>query len=725
MEIRELLFKLAKIGIIAVLLTPFIMGPFGLNMSEYPKGVFFRSLIEAVFAVYLFLILLKPSFIPKKSFLFLSVIIFDAIMIISSLFGVNFFRSFFGDMQRGEGIILHLHLLAFFVMLIGLFQEKKDWLWLLKISAVFSGIQALAGVFQYLGIYKFYNVSVGRLAGTFSNPDLFGPFMGLSFFLTAFVYFCEKSKRLKKLWIFLMCLDFFGIVFSGTRGCWVGFAVGIACIYLVNYNNLHYKKKIFSLLIILGVLVLALFAPFAIKGTFLEKTFLGSRILSIFNIDLQSRTSVWKVSLDASKDRPILGWGVESFSYVHDKYVKKDYLSGIYFDRQHNKILEILQYSGILGLLAYLLIFLALFRLIFKYSRLWDGYNGKKGIFLGSIIFAFFVSGFVQNIVGFDHIGTYILFFLMAGFLNNNFSAYKKPAGSDKPLSAEKVILAVSVFIFAFYTIYQANIKPTLAAMNFNESIKYESADISRALAGYRQGIIQGTIYDYDMIAAYADRIIFLLENNYGQNAGELAVKQLLQVKPALYGAIERRDIRPANAHEFLMRIDEWAHIVRKDPSYLDDMQKDVDRAMAFNPVVSSFWQLSGEMKILRGGDDEGEKDIKKGCKLDTAACGGKKSESYRLIGIAYFKKGDIKKTLESFESALSTDFDSRKNGKSDVLNNARHLVDSVAVMHYRYYTDYESAKKVYLRAIEAYPEAEAYFSSHLDYITADWKKNR
>ena len=67
---------------------------------------------------------------------------------------------------------------------------------------------------------------------------------------------------------------------------------------------------------------------------------------------------------------------------------------------------------------------------------------------------------------------TYILFFLVVGFVNNVFSNpfdvdFKK---FDKPVYAEKIILIVSLAIIVCSFSYQVNIKPTLAAMNFNNN---------------------------------------------------------------------------------------------------------------------------------------------------------------------------------------------------------------------------------------------------------------
>ena len=53
---------------------------------------------------------------------------------------------------------------------------------------------------------------------------------------------------------------------------------------------------------------------------------------------------------------------------------------------------------------------------------------------------------------------------------------------------------------------YNLNIKPTVAAMNFSSSFKYESTDMKRALAGYQSGTVMGTLYDRDLVSTFVDR---------------------------------------------------------------------------------------------------------------------------------------------------------------------------------------------------------------------------
>ena len=145
---------------------------------------------------------------------------------------------------------MHLHLLAFFIILLGLFRKKEDWLWLFRTTVIIGGISNLAALLQQAGLATFYRMDVTRLSGTLSNPDLFGSYLVLSIFLTFFLLFSDRKKYQKILWIFLIILSFYTLIFSGTRAAWVGLAFGVIFIYFFNYKNLSYKTKIYSLTVI-------------------------------------------------------------------------------------------------------------------------------------------------------------------------------------------------------------------------------------------------------------------------------------------------------------------------------------------------------------------------------------------------------------------------------------------------------------------------------------------
>jgi hypothetical protein len=142
MNIRYFFYKFVRIGIIISFLTPLIIGPFGLTFSAFPKAIFFKSVIEITFVFFLGLVLIDKRFFPKINIIIFTVFVYESVLLLTSAFGINFYRSFFGDPERAEGLILHLHLVALLIMLLGIYKTKKDWLVLMKIMVAVSAVSA-------------------------------------------------------------------------------------------------------------------------------------------------------------------------------------------------------------------------------------------------------------------------------------------------------------------------------------------------------------------------------------------------------------------------------------------------------------------------------------------------------------------------------------------------------------------------------------------------------
>jgi len=720
-KIEDILLRIIKVGIFATLFTPLIFGPFGINFVEYPKAVFFRSLMEIVFAFYIALVLFNKKYLPKKSLLLASLLIFYAVMFVASIFGTNFYRSFFGDMPRGEGLIMHLHLLAFFIIITSVFIRREEWLKLFKVSILVSGLSSLAAILQQINVASFYTMDYSRLSGTMSNPDLFSCYIALSIFLAIFVLVAESNRNFKILWSFLIILNCYTLFFSYTRGSWLGVIAGFIVLIILNFYRLTSRHKIFISLGLLTIFIIALIFFLNLDLFKNSSSIFISRITNIIN--LSGRTDIWRAAIIAIENKPILGWGFESFAFISDKYMS-GFSNGIYFDRVHNKFLELLVYGGIIGFFAYFLIFSVIFYLIFKNIQLWDGYNNRPKIVYASILLAFFVAGLVQNISAFDNIGTYILFFLVAGFINNNYANNLE----EKHFNEEnyklpyliKFFVIIIVFLITIIIFYEVNLKPTVAAMYFPGSIVYEKSDAQRALRGYEEAINMNTFYDNDLRLAFAEKLIYFIDGNYSNDFKEKIYKDLLKVKPFLYQDIKSRDEQPNHLYQIYAVISEAGYILHKDVNDLNDMSKTLNEAILFNPNVADNYQLMGELKILQNNDSEGEKYLKKSCTLD----GSDDVILYKRIGAAYLKKGDSITELQNLEKVIDINFESKKQTPESAeiaLSNAQ-FIDYVASIYCGHLNDVKNCKRIYDKGSEIYPEYAGAFKNRFETTTS---KNR
>jgi Flp pilus assembly protein TadD len=159
--------------------------------------------------------------------------------------------------------------------------------------------------------------------------------------------------------------------------------------------------------------------------------------LSVKDATNDPRLAAWQIGLKAVEAKPLLGYGPENFAVGFDKYYNPSIpnLSRdmAWYDKAHNIIIQTGSDAGILGILAYLFLFVILF---LQLQKLKNPYKSEKiSINQRSIIAhgiqATLIGYFVANLFSFDSFSTYLIFFLLIGYslhLTSSNDAGTKPA---------------------------------------------------------------------------------------------------------------------------------------------------------------------------------------------------------------------------------------------------------------------------------------------------------
>ncbi len=431
-----------------------------------------------------------------KNPLFIALVLFFISLIVSVIFALNDYRAFWGDLERGEGFFGMLHFFAFLILTL-LFFNKTDWLRFFKISLIVGFILSFYAFLQYLGVknFPFALMPMPRPDSFIGNSAFLATHM---FFLMIFaaVVFSEsfhslnlKQSQVKsfnfsifqslnfKFWryfsILMLIISALTIFISGTRGAILGLAAGI--IFLLAYF-LIFGNRVFSgiglplninfrqLSLILLILIIGSAIIFwSTKTDIFWQSVPGlnrlakTAALDINDSSTQMRLLAWKASFNAFLERPIIGWGPENYIFAYAKHYDPDYAvyGETWFDRAHNKILDILVMQGVFGLISYLAIFAAIFYVIFK--KITE--RKFAFIFIAAVILAYFI----QNIVLFDQIVSYSAFFSIIGFLI--FSSTRLPEENlNRTISSQsgwsefflrwKLIIAPLLLMFIILLVY-------------------------------------------------------------------------------------------------------------------------------------------------------------------------------------------------------------------------------------------------------------------------------
>ncbi|HRY31036.1 MAG TPA: O-antigen ligase family protein [Candidatus Paceibacterota bacterium] len=444
-------------GIAALLFTPFIVA----NSLFFPyitgKAYFFRIIVEIIFFLWLILAVLNKEYRPKKSLILYGLIVFLVSIFVSNYFGANQTASFWSNFERMEGYVTLAHLFCLFLVAGSVLKGERQWAWIFNISIFASFVLALLALKQLLG-----SDEISRVDLTLGNPIYLAVYMLFHIFLSLFYLSRINYKR----WFYylywaVIFVNTFILFKTGTRGAVLGLVGGLSLTALVVIFTHWGNKKIRSFAIGGLLVIVAATASFwfAKDTSFVRNNYALNRIASISLSEgtAQARLINWQIAWSGFKERPILGWGQNNYDLAFDKYYLPEmHGNEAWFDRTHNIVLDWLIAGGVLGLVFYLFILLSLVYLIWNktstFSRL------DKSILSGLLAAYFF-----HNLFVFDHLVSYIFFFLILAYVHSTNSSDVKlfQFNSPKIITGSLIglaILAIPVSAyFINYPSYTAN----------------------------------------------------------------------------------------------------------------------------------------------------------------------------------------------------------------------------------------------------------------------------
>ena len=192
--VKKICLYIIYFGIGLVLFSPILVD----NRFFFPfittKVFLFRIVVEIIFLFYLVLNVVSDEFRPKWNHLTVFLTAFITVAAVSSALGANFFLSFWGDIERGEGLNLWLHGLAFFVILTAVFKTRDAWTALFDVSLGSSLLLGLFGLGQALKIESLLATSGSRVDATLGNPAFFATYLLFHVAIALILIIFRKSR---------------------------------------------------------------------------------------------------------------------------------------------------------------------------------------------------------------------------------------------------------------------------------------------------------------------------------------------------------------------------------------------------------------------------------------------------------------------------------------------------------------------------------------------------
>ena len=291
----------------------------------------------------------------------------------------------------------------------GLSKKRSgvDSRWILAMLLMAGISQAVLGIWQFglrgdgpdhfLILDRFY-----RAFGTFQQPNPFGGFMGMSAALaigaligTGISLFADLRKGSRWIfsdWLWLFFLIFASIttglalVMSWSRGAWLGFAAGM--VVLVFF--LPKKRRVGILLVVFGLLAGILMVrlslvPASISSrivTISEDLQVGDvrgELVTIENFAVIERLAHWQAGIDMARDNLLVGVGFGNYEVAYEEYGLLNWVHPL--GHAHNYYINILAETGILGTIAYLLLWVIIFAQAIRLLQKLDW--SERGVALG------------------------------------------------------------------------------------------------------------------------------------------------------------------------------------------------------------------------------------------------------------------------------------------------------------------------------------------------------
>ena len=448
-----LLSGMVRAGLLLVLVIPLLVTPSTLFPFVVGKALLARAVIEVTFALWVALIIYYPRHRPGGSWILGALGLWVLASLLAGLAGVSPTRSMWSTYERMQGVIDLLHWFAYIVMAASVFRTLGDWRMLFSVNLGVCGLVSALGIGQHFGLFDSALLSSSeRLDSTVGNPTYMGAYAmtsvlaGLGLLCHSFGdrggeaarasraqrrrRFRQSSREfridyllgLRAFWVLAMTLSLWAMWLTATRGALVGMIAGVAAFALgyILWGGMPWVRRACWGLLAATATAVALLVIFGLNSasdTVMETAEIRHRT-AVFETgwlddrSVRGRIESMRTGVDAWLERPLLGWGPENFLIAWGRHAAPAPDIVERFDQAHNKPVETLATTGIIGLAGYLAVWVALGCVMLRSVRRRAGYEQL----LAAALAATLASYFVQNLFLFDTPVTVMLFAGLAAF---------------------------------------------------------------------------------------------------------------------------------------------------------------------------------------------------------------------------------------------------------------------------------------------------------------------
>ena len=267
-------------------------------------------------------------------------------------------------------------------------RYNRRWEWAL-FAVISAGLgQAIIGLYTFVGgsgadhLRIFPDRGLFRAFGTFGQPNPFGGFMGIlaPLALMAMVGYGTRAwilwrKNTSQARLAILTCGFYAlatalmsiaVIASWSRGAWLGF--GVALLVLI----VAFPRKLWQGMALLGVVMIVggiLWASGKLPSSLTDRVASATQELFVLtdvrgvdinpdNYAVIERLAHWQAALNMSRQNTWLGVGFGNYDATYEAYRLINWKFSL--GHAHNYYLNVLAETGIIGLVAYIGVFVSL-----------------------------------------------------------------------------------------------------------------------------------------------------------------------------------------------------------------------------------------------------------------------------------------------------------------------------------------------------------------------------
>ena len=407
--------KLAWILILAlVAIIPIVMGNgplawMGINFVDGFDGVkvlVLRVGVIAILATWIWDVVMNGGEIRYHR-VYILIGIFLAWVVITTVLSISPATAFLGKYRRYDGAWSYfLYALLFFLTI----QYATSYVRVRQLAQALSFSSVIVAGYGLLQAIPnpFGNAGEGAVANldpltwgalpfeplrsfsTYGNPNLLAGFLAFSIFITIGLLFSEDQAVWRRWYWFVLLLNSAVAVTAFSRSLWVAAAVSLVLLAILMWRQRVRPEK--DDYVFAGGLaaVVSAFIAYSLTRADAVMNF-WTRIQTILEFDQGSgltRFQIWEAAIVAIAERPIFGFGLDTFRLIFRHFAPPDYAQAAGFrsvaDNAHNFPLQMATGIGIVGLiLFYAILFWLAYLAIRKCLQVSEGQQREKMLFVG------------------------------------------------------------------------------------------------------------------------------------------------------------------------------------------------------------------------------------------------------------------------------------------------------------------------------------------------------